>query len=88
MTTHTDRIRQMSPQEMSERVRAYHEAMEPHIQAFARLLGPSLPTMVIGANGMLMERVHSPQEQQALDILSEISRWHMAQLGLQSLEDQ
>ena len=75
---------QMSPQEMASRVRAYHEAMEPHIKAASHLLG-CLPQTLFIQDGTI-QRIASPQEKQVIETLQEISRLQMKRLGLQSSE--
>lgn len=75
---------QMSPQEMASRVRAYHEAMEPHIKAASHLLGYFPQTLFI-QDGVI-QRIASPQEKQVIETLQEISRLQLKRLGLQSHE--
>lgn len=74
----------MSPQEMAERVRMYHEAMEPHIKAASHLLGYS-PQTLLSQDGTI-QRITSPQEKQVIETLQEISRLQMKRLGLKSPE--
>lgn len=74
--------RQLSQQEMAERVRQYHECMEPHIKAVAHTLGMSIRVQYLMADGELARRIYSPQEQAVLDSLGEISRMYMHRLGL------
>lgn len=79
-----DRMTHMSPQEIASRVRAYHEAMEPHIKAASHLLGHFPQTLVI-QDGVI-QRITSPQEKQVIETLQEISRLQMKRLGLKSPE--
>lgn len=74
--------RQLSQQEMVERVRQYHELMEPHIKAVAHSLVVSTSVQYLMAGGELAQRICSPQEQAVLDSLGEISRMYMRRLGL------
>lgn len=71
-----------SPQEMAERVRQYHECMEPHIKAVSRIFGLSAHGMTLMQSGVIGPKIYSPQEQQLLDSLGEISRMYMARFGL------
>lgn len=74
--------RHLSPQEMAERVRQYHECMEPHIKAVERIFGLSAHGMTLMQSGVIGPKTYSPQEQQLLDSLGEISRMYMARLGI------
>lgn len=73
---------EMSPQEHAERIRQYHEAMEPWIKQAARLLCYSNAPQMLMAGGDLVERTLSPQEQQIIAWLQEVSRSTMKSLGL------
>lgn len=68
--------------ERADRVRQYHECMEPHIKAVANTLGMSTCTQYLMAGGELAERIYTPEQRALIDSLNELSRMYMARLGL------
>lgn len=70
--------------EMADRVRQYHECMEPHIKAVAHTLGMSTCTQYLMAGGELAECIYTPEQRSLLDSLNELSRMYMGRLGLAS----
>jgi hypothetical protein len=87
MTATEIALRQLSRQQIAERVREYHRGMEPHITAEARLIGMLVPRLRM-MSGQLVESVYSPEDQRLIDEssarLAATSKLLLQSLGLES----